>query len=99
MFGNINNFMEHILHTCRLSNYHLLNPDSGELVLPRQLALNGRSVTCAGDPEELQKLCSHICELDLADNNLHLWTEVRIHKYRRFCLPYNIFNVHRFNCL
>ena len=68
------------LVACLLKIYQNAVSESGELILPRQLALNSSHVTCSGDPEKLQSLCSDIAELDLADNELKDWVQVCIKK-------------------
>ena len=53
--------------------------ESGSLVLPEHLALNGYKVSSAGSETELKELCSSVTELDLAQNELCEWTEVSTH--------------------
>ncbi|ELU09514.1 hypothetical protein CAPTEDRAFT_44184, partial [Capitella teleta] len=51
-------------------------PDSGEIILPKQLAVNGCHVSVAGDEQSLCNMCAGIMELDLTDNRLKNWSEV-----------------------
>lgn len=50
--------------------------DSGEIILPSQLAINGCNVSMAGDEENLRRMCENVTELDLTDNRITDWHEV-----------------------
>ncbi|XP_013411903.1 tubulin-specific chaperone cofactor E-like protein isoform X1 [Lingula anatina] len=50
--------------------------DSGQLILPRQLAMNYHSITHAGNEEEIANLCDKVTELDIANNCISDWKEI-----------------------
>ena len=50
--------------------------DTGEFRIPNNLALNQLNIDCAGNENDLRKLCESVRELDLADNKLICWTQV-----------------------
>lgn len=39
--------------------------------------LNSCGITCAGDENEIAAFCAHVSELDLSDNKLEDWHEVK----------------------
>lgn len=47
--------------------------------MPELLVLNDCNIDKAGEPEDLKKKCNSVKELDLAQNKLDNWNEV---KYR-----------------
>lgn len=47
------------------------------LNLPSVLVLNSCGITCAGDENEIAAFCAHVFELDLSDNKLEDWHEVK----------------------
>lgn len=51
--------------------------DSDRLNLPSVLVLNSCGITCAGDEKEIAAFCAHVSELDLSDNKLEDWHEVK----------------------
>lgn len=51
--------------------------DSDRLNLPSVLVLNSCGITCAGDEREIAAFCAHVSELDLSDNKLQDWHEVK----------------------
>ena len=59
-----------------------VSTDSDRLNLPSVLVLNSCGITCAGDEREIAAFCAHVSELDLSDNKLQDWHEVRS-MYRR----------------
>lgn len=52
--------------------------DSDRLNLPSVLVLNSCGITCAGDEKEIAAFCAHVSELDLSDNKLEDWHEVKL---------------------
>lgn len=50
---------------------------SDRLNLPSVLVLNSCGITCAGDENEIAAFCAHVSELDLSDNKLEDWHEVK----------------------
>lgn len=52
-------------------------PLSDRLNLPSVLVLNSCGITCAGDENEIAAFCAHVSELDLSDNKLEDWHEVK----------------------
>lgn len=52
--------------------------DSDRLNLPSVLVLNSCGITCAGDEREIAAFCAHVSELDLSDNKLEDWHEVKL---------------------
>ena len=48
-----------------------------DLKLPRILVLNRYKIRNAGNEERLAELCKSVTELDLAENALDNWKEVR----------------------
>lgn len=61
--------MEHVL---------CVSNDSDRLNLPSVLVLNSCGITCAGDEREIAAFCAHVSELDLSDNKLEDWHEVKL---------------------
>ena len=55
-----------------------LSVDSGKLVLPSQLALNYGNVTHAGQVSDIADVLQNVCELDLSENKIAQWSEVRL---------------------
>ena len=53
--------------------------DSDRLNLPSVLVLNSCGITCAGDEKEIAAFCAHVSELDLSDNKLEDWHEVKFY--------------------
>lgn len=51
--------------------------NSDRLNLPSVLVLNSCGITCAGDEREIAAFCAHVSELDLSDNKLQDWHEVK----------------------
>lgn len=51
--------------------------NSDRLNLPSVLVLNSCGITCAGDEKEIAAFCAHVSELDLSDNKLEDWHEVK----------------------
>ena len=52
--------------------------DSDRLNLPSVLVLNSCGITCAGDEKEIAAFGAHVSELDLSDNKLEDWHEVKL---------------------
>lgn len=55
-----------------------LSYGSDRLNLPSVLVLNSCGITCAGDEREIAAFCAHVSELDLSDNKLEDWHEVKL---------------------
>lgn len=53
---------------------------SGTFQVPKNLILECRGITSAGLNAEIQELCAHVVELDLAQNGINSWPEVCIYK-------------------
>uniref|UniRef100_A0A672UI43 Tubulin folding cofactor E like n=1 Tax=Strigops habroptila TaxID=2489341 RepID=A0A672UI43_STRHB len=53
------------------------SPMKDRLNLPSVLVLNSCGITCAGDENEIAAFCAHVSELDLSDNKLEDWHEVK----------------------
>ena len=44
--------------------------------MPNDLYLNAARIVCAGEEEQLKKMCSDVTELHLANNEIEEWQEV-----------------------
>lgn len=45
--------------------------------MPGNLAVNSFNISKAGGADDIRSLCADVIELDLTDNDLNSWTEVR----------------------
>uniref|UniRef100_UPI00398F181E tubulin-specific chaperone cofactor E-like protein isoform X3 n=1 Tax=Pristiophorus japonicus TaxID=55135 RepID=UPI00398F181E len=52
------------------------SPLKARLNLPTILVLDGCGINTAGKESDIAAFCSHVCELDLSDNNLQDWYEI-----------------------
>lgn len=57
--------------------------------------LNSCGITCAGDEKEIAAFCAHVSELDLSDNRLEDWHEV---KFLYCCISVNNSLYHCLRC-
>ena len=65
--------------------------ESGQLIIPSQLALNFSNITHAGPMLDIANILSDVCELDIAANNISQWQEVHFTIFRDFmCLMSNV---------
>ncbi|XP_069470426.1 tubulin-specific chaperone cofactor E-like protein isoform X1 [Ambystoma mexicanum] len=53
------------------------SPMKDRLNLPSILVVHSCGITCAGEENEIAAFCTHVSELDLSDNKLEDWHEVR----------------------
>lgn len=52
------------------------SPVKARLNLPAILVLDGCGINTAGEETDIAAFCSHVCELDLSNNNLQDWYEI-----------------------
>ncbi|KAK6173526.1 hypothetical protein SNE40_016958 [Patella caerulea] len=51
--------------------------ESGDLIAaPKILSLTDQQISAAGDVDEIQRMCTNVCELDLTKNHLTDWEEI-----------------------
>jgi hypothetical protein len=77
----------HNLHSNEIAFYTPSSPPSKIYSVPNVLVLNDCGIDQAGKAEELRKKCYSVKELDLAQNKLENWNEVKSFPFTSSSMP------------